>query len=69
MMAVSIDLSGSEPRIGTPRVLFPSPFQGEGDIAPDGRFFLVMPTPQESPSRVIQLAMNWFEELRTKVRR
>jgi Tol biopolymer transport system component len=69
MMAVSVDLSGEEPRIGTPRVLFPSRFQGEGDIAPDGRFFLLKWTPEESRSRTIELVMNWFDELQTKVPR
>jgi Tol biopolymer transport system component len=41
MMVVSIDTSGPEPRTGTPRVLFPSPYQGQGDIGPDGRFLLL----------------------------
>ena len=69
MMAVSVDLSGPEPRIGTPRVLFPSPYQGGGDVAPDGRFFLLKGIPEASPSRAIELIMNWFDELQTKVPR
>ena len=69
MMAVSIDTTGVPPAIGAPRVLFPSPYQGDGDIAPDGRFLLLTPTPLESPSRVIPLVMHWFEELRAKVPR
>ncbi|HUE86917.1 MAG TPA: protein kinase [Vicinamibacterales bacterium] len=67
MMVASVDLSGNEPQIGTPRVLFPSPYQGNGDLAPDGRFLLLMPTAAASPSRVIQLVMNWYEELRARV--
>ena len=67
MMAVSIDTTGSEPRIGTPRVLFPGPFQGNGDVAPDGRFLLVKQTTRESATRVIQLVFDWFDELRTRV--
>jgi Tol biopolymer transport system component len=67
MMVVSVDLSGAEPQLGTPQVLFPSPYQGDGDIGPDGRFLLLKPTPLESPSRVIQLVTNWFEDLRAKV--
>jgi serine/threonine-protein kinase len=66
MMAVSIDATGPQPVIGTPRVLFPSRYQGEGDIAPDGRFLLLRPTPQASPSRVINLVLNWFEDLQAK---
>ncbi len=67
MMAVRIDTTGSEPRIGTPRVLFPGPFQGNGDVAPDGRFLLVKQTTRESATRVIQLVFDWFDELRTKL--
>jgi eukaryotic-like serine/threonine-protein kinase len=67
MMVVAVDLSGPEPKIGRPRVLFPSPYQGDGAIAPDGRFLLLKRTPQASPSRVIHLVFNWFEELQAKV--
>jgi eukaryotic-like serine/threonine-protein kinase len=67
MMVVSIDTSGPEPRIAKPRLLFPSPYQGEGDIGPDGRFLLLKFTRQESPTRVIPLIFNWFEELEAKV--
>jgi hypothetical protein len=66
MMAVSVDLSGEEPQIGTPRVLFPSPYQGEGDVSPDGRFFLLKQTPEESRSRAIELIINWFDDLEMK---
>jgi Tol biopolymer transport system component len=67
MMVVSIDTRGREPKIGTPRLLFQSPYQGEGDIAPDGRFLLLKPTPEESPSRVIQVVFNWFRDLQVRV--
>ncbi|MGH9384149.1 MAG: protein kinase domain-containing protein [Vicinamibacterales bacterium] len=67
MMVVSIDPTGEKPKIGSPRVLFPSPYQGNGDIAPDGRFLLVKQTPLESPSRVLQLVLNWFDDLQAKV--
>jgi eukaryotic-like serine/threonine-protein kinase len=66
MMVVSVDTSGPEPRTGKPRVLFPSPYQGEGDVGPDGRFLLLR-FRQESPTRFIQLIFNWFEELEAKV--
>ena len=68
-MAVAIDTTGIKPEIGVPRVLFPSPYQGNGDIAPDGRFLLLKRTPLESPSRVIQLVLNWFDDLQAKVPR
>jgi Tol biopolymer transport system component len=67
MVAVSVDTTGGTVTASTPRVLFHSPYQGDGDIAPDGRFLLLQRTPDESPSRVIQLVMNWFEELQRKV--
>jgi serine/threonine-protein kinase len=69
MMAVSIDLTGPEPRIGTPRVLFPSPYQGDGDVTADGRFLLLKPTPEESRSRTIELVMNWFDDLQARMPR
>jgi eukaryotic-like serine/threonine-protein kinase len=67
MMVVPIDTSGQEPRIDNPRVLFPSPYQGEGDIGPDGRFLLLRVTREESPTRFIPLVFNWFTELEAKV--
>lgn len=67
MMVVPIDTRGTEPRIGTPRLLFPSPYQGEGDIGPDGRFLLLRFARQESPTRFIPLIFNWFEDLEARV--
>ena len=67
MMAATVDVSGAEPQVGAPRMLFPGPFQGVGDVAPDGRFLLVRQTTRESATRVIQLVFDWFDELRTKV--
>jgi len=67
MMAVSIDTSAPEPIVGTPRVLLPAPFQGNGDVAPDGRILLAKMTTRESPSRVIQVVLNWFEDLRARL--
>jgi len=69
MMVVSVAGKGARPQIGTPRILFPSPYQGEGAIAPDGRFLLLKPTRIESTSRVIQVVLNWFDELHAKVPR
>ncbi len=67
MMVVSIDATGAEPKISTPRVLFESPYQGEGDIAPDGRFLLLKRPPQEASARAIQLVLNWLDDLQQKV--
>ena len=68
MMTVSVDTRENEVQIGTPRVLYANPYQGDGDIAPDGRFLLLQATPQEARSRVIQLVVHWFEELQAKTR-
>jgi Tol biopolymer transport system component len=66
MMAVSIDTTGPVAKIGTPRVLFATPYQGDFDVTPDGRFLLLKRTAQESPSRVVHLVLNWFEHLHAK---
>jgi hypothetical protein len=67
MMAVSIDTTGREPTVGVPRLLFPHPYQGQGAVARDGRFLLLKRTAQESPSRVIHLVLNWFDDLQARV--
>jgi serine/threonine protein kinase len=67
MMVVTVEGAGAEPALGMPRVLFPSPYQGEGDIAPDDRFLLLKRTPEESSARAIELVLNWFEDLRARV--
>jgi eukaryotic-like serine/threonine-protein kinase len=67
MMVVSIHVDGDTLTTGMPRVLFHSPYQGDGGIAPDGRFLLLKRTPEEAPNRVIQLVMNFLEELQAKV--
>jgi Tol biopolymer transport system component len=67
MMAAAIGVVNGAPRAGPPVVLFPGPFQGSGDVGPDGRFFLVKQTTRESSTRVIQLVFDWFEDLRQKV--
>ena len=67
MMAVTVDTSGAKPRVDTPRVLFAGAFQGNGDVAPDGRILLVKQTTRESATKVIQLVFDWFDELQAKV--
>jgi Tol biopolymer transport system component/predicted Ser/Thr protein kinase len=67
MMAASIEVVNGTPWAGPPVVLFPGPFQGFGDVGPDGRFFLVKPTTREASTRVIQLVFDWFDDLHQKV--
>jgi hypothetical protein len=68
MMSVPVDTRGTvEPTLGVPRVLFPTPYQGEGDNTADGRFLMLKSPPRVSSSRVINVVLNWFEELETKV--
>jgi serine/threonine protein kinase len=67
MMALSIDTTGLEPRFAKPRVLFSlDPFYGDGQVAPDGRFFFLKNTPREASSRFIHVVSNWSDELRVK---
>ena len=67
IMAVTFDGTGKQPTIGVPRVLFRTLHQGNVEVAPDGRFLMVKGTRIESPSRVIQLVFDWFDDLRAKV--
>jgi serine/threonine-protein kinase len=66
MMGVSIDTTGPDAKVGTPRVLFATPYQGEFDVTADGRFLLLKRTPHESPTRAVHLVFNWFEHLHGK---
>ena len=67
MMAAAIEVVNGVPRAGAPVALFPGPFQGFGDVGPDGRFFLVKQTTREASTRVIQLVFDWFDDLHHKV--
>jgi Tol biopolymer transport system component len=68
MWAVTVDTSGVTPSVSAPRQLFPESYQGNGDIAPDGRFLLVRHTEREASTRVIRLVFDWFTDLQAKVR-
>lgn len=67
LMAVDVDLSGSAPRIGTPKKLFDvhlvySPFSPEGaayDVARDGKRFLVDSIDQAPLPEPINVVINW----------
>ena len=67
MWAVTVDASGAEARVSAPRLLFPDLFQGNGDVAPDGRFLLLKQTQREASTRVIRLVFDWFDDLQAKV--
>jgi Tol biopolymer transport system component len=67
MLAVPVDTTGAEPVIGEPRVLFATPYQGEGDVGPDGRFLLLHRTRQASPARFIPVVIDWFADLEASV--
>ncbi|HAK56827.1 MAG TPA: hypothetical protein DCP38_15310 [Acidobacteria bacterium] len=41
----------------------PGPF----DVAPDGRFLIVMPSEDELTPQPIRVVLNWFEELKARV--
>jgi len=60
MMVVDIQ---TEPRFkaSSPRALFEYKYAGY-DVAPDGRFVMIVSDPSELPTRLI-LVFNWFEEL------
>jgi serine/threonine protein kinase/Tol biopolymer transport system component len=65
MMAVDIKMQPAF-TAGKPRLLFEGQL-GDGDVAPDGkRFLMVQPVDPEPPTR-IHLVLNWFEELKQRV--
>ena len=67
VMAVDVDLTGSAPRIGTPRELFSvrlvhSPMNaqwGSYEVAPDGKRFLVNSADQAPVAQPMNLILNW----------
>ena len=72
VMAVDVDLSGSAPRIDTPKELFPvqlvyspmSPEWGAYDVTADGKHFLVDSMDQVPAPEPINLIVNWDAELK-----
>jgi len=72
LMAVDVDLSGSAPRVGTPRELFgvrlvyspTSPEWGAYDVAADGKRFLVDSEDQAPVPEPINLIVNWDAALK-----
>jgi serine/threonine-protein kinase len=71
MVAVSIQFSPSL-RTGRPHVLFKyqyafSDFGSSYDVAPDGRFLMILPSEDETSPRPIHVVQGWFEELKRRV--
>lgn len=70
MMAASFDTASGSP--GTPAVLFEgryvlSPNERGYDLAADGRFIMVR-TPDESLPKQVNIVVNWFEELKERMK-
>lgn len=71
-MAVDVELSGSVPRIGTPKELFRvhlvsspmSPEWGAYDVAADGKHFLVDSLDNAAAPEPINLVLNWDVQLK-----
>jgi eukaryotic-like serine/threonine-protein kinase len=72
LMAVDVDLSGSAPRVGTPKELFgvrlvyspTSPEWGAYDVAADGKRFLVDSEDQAPTPEPMNLIVNWDAALK-----
>jgi hypothetical protein len=73
MMAVTIT-PGSSLTASSPHVLFEGRYQvsdtnsGGYDVAPDGRFLMIQPTVAEQPATEFNIVLNWFDDVRARVR-
>ena len=74
MFAVPVDTKGGF-SAGKPRVLFEGRFAVGGmdvlgldyDLAPDGRFLMMKPGPEEQAPRGLRVVLNWVDELARRV--
>jgi Tol biopolymer transport system component len=71
MVAVSIEASPSV-RTGKPQVLFGDRYTGSFfgssyDVAPDGRFLMILPSEEENAPPPVYIVQSWFEELKRRV--
>jgi serine/threonine-protein kinase len=71
VVAVSIEFSPSL-RTGKPQVLFSDHYAGSYfgstyDVAPDGRFLMILPSEDENTPRPVYVVQGWFEELKRRV--
>jgi Tol biopolymer transport system component len=75
MFSVSVDLSAGF-RSSAPVLLFERPYVVGGrdvmgldyDLAPDGRFLMIRPSPAELRANSVNVVVNWIEELKQRVR-
>jgi Tol biopolymer transport system component len=68
-MVAPITPSGAELKSGAPQLLFSGNYLGDGDLARDtGRFVMLRDNGQDTAGKSIYLVMNWFDELRSKLR-
>jgi serine/threonine-protein kinase len=71
MMAVGVELKPTF-RAGRPQPLFEGSYfsfglSGSYDVAPDGRFLMIRPDPEESGPAHVKVVLNWFEEVKRRV--
>ena len=74
-MAVPVETRGSEFEYGTPKLLFRGTYGDFWDVHPDGNRFLMLKPAKiinadagESIPHKIIIVLNWFEELKERVR-
>jgi hypothetical protein len=73
MMAVTIT-PGSSLTASSPHMLFEDRYQvadtgiGGYDVASDGRFLMIQATVPEQPATEFNIVLNWFDDVRTRVR-
>ncbi|HSB63604.1 MAG TPA: hypothetical protein VLJ18_05525, partial [Thermoanaerobaculia bacterium] len=70
MMAVGVELKPTF-RAGRPQSLFEGSYysfglSGSYDVAPDGRFLMIRPDPEESGPAHVKVVLNWFEEVKRR---
>ena len=70
MLAVGVELQPTF-RAGRPQPLFEGSYfsfgSGSYDVAPDGRFLMIKPGPEESGPAHVKVVLNWFEEVKRRV--
>ncbi len=70
MMAVDIEAKPTF-RAGQSRTLFEGSYyisaSSSYDVAPDGRFLIIKPDPEESGPAHVKVITNWFEEVKRRV--
>jgi serine/threonine-protein kinase len=67
-LAASVEEQGEDLRFGTPKVLFENQEITTFDAARDGKRFFVVESPNPGASSRLDVVLNWFSEVRRKVR-